>query len=97
MNKEFKQMEKYAEEKNIPIMQKSGINFLAKYIEENNIKNILEIGTAIGYSAIRMASVNDKIKVTTIEKDNERYLIALKNIKEFDLDKRITLIWNIVL
>jgi len=92
MNKEFKQMEKYAEEKNIPIMQKSGINFLTKYIEENNIKSILEIGTAIGYSAIKMASVNEKIKVTTIEKDNERYLTALKNIKEFDLDKRITLI-----
>ena len=92
MNKEFKQMEKYAEEKNIPIMQKSGINFLTKYIEENNIKNILEIGTAIGYSAIKMASVNDKIKVTTIEKDNERYLTALKNIKDFDLEKRITLI-----
>ena len=92
MNKEFKQIEKYAEEKNIPIMQKSGINFLTKYIEENNIKSILEIGTAIGYSAIKMASVNDKIKVTTIEKDNERYLTALKNIKEFDLEKRITLI-----
>ena len=92
MNKEFKQMEKYAEENNIPIMQKSGINFLTKYIEENNIKNILEIGTAIGYSSIKMASVNDKIKVTTIEKDNERYLTALKNIKEFDLEKRITFI-----
>lgn len=92
MNKEFKQIEKYAEEKNIPIMQKSGINFLTKYIEENNIKNILEIGTAIGYSAIKMASVNDKIKVTTIEKDTERYLTALKNIKDFDLEKRITLI-----
>ena len=92
MNKEFKQMEKYAEENNIPIMQKSGINFLTKYIEENNIKNILEIGTAIGYSAIKMASVNDKIKVTTIEKDNERYLTALKNIKDFELEKRITLI-----
>lgn len=92
MNKEFKQIEKYAEEKNIPIMQKSGINFLTKYIEENNIKNILEIGTAIGYSAIKMALVNDKIKVTTIEKDTERYLTALKNIKDFDLEKRITLI-----
>lgn len=92
MNKEFKQMEKFAEENNVPIMQKSGINFLTKYIEENNIKNILEIGTAIGYSAIKMASVNDKIKVTTIEKDNERYLTALKNIKEFNLERRITLI-----
>lgn len=92
MNKEFKQIEKYAEEKNIPIMQKPGINFLTKYIEENNVKNILEIGSAIGYSAIKMALVNDKIKVTTIEKDTERYLTALKNIKDFELEKRITLI-----
>lgn len=92
MNKEFKQLEKYAEEKNIPIMQKTGINFLTKYIEENNVKNILEIGTAIGYSAIKMALVNDKIKVTTIEKDTDRYLTALKNIKDFELEKRITLI-----
>ena len=92
MNKDFKQIEKYAEEHNVPIMQKSGINFLTKFIAENNIKNILEIGSAIGYSAIKMALVNDKIKVTTIEKDDERYLMALKNIKEFDLEKRITLI-----
>lgn len=92
MNKDFKQIEKYAEENNVPIMQKSGINFLTKFIAENNIKNILEIGSAIGYSAIKMALVNDKVKVTTIEKDDERYLMALKNIKEFDLEKRITLI-----
>ena len=39
-----------------------------------------------------MALVNDKIKVTTIEKDTERYLIALKNIKDFELEKRIALI-----
>lgn len=92
MNKDFKQIEKYAEEHNVPIMQKSGINFLTKYISENNVKNILEIGSAIGYSAIKMALVSDKVKVTTIEKDDERYLMALKNIKEFDLEKRITLI-----
>jgi len=92
MNKEFKQIEKYAEEHNVPIMEKSGINFLTKYISENNIKNILEIGSAIGYSSIKMALINDKIKVTTIERDDERYLVALKNIKEFNLDKRITLI-----
>ena len=39
-----------------------------------------------------MALVDDKIKVTTIERDNERYLEALKNIKEFGLEKRITLV-----
>ena len=88
----IKQIEKYASDYNIPIMQKSGINFLTKYINENNVKNILEIGSAIGYSAIKMALSNDKVKITTIEKDNDRYMQALKNIKDFDLDKRITLV-----
>src|SRR5574344_233636 len=92
MEKDFKSIEKYALEYNIPIMEKSGIKFLTEYIKENNVKNILEIGSAIGYSAIKMALTSDKIKVTTIEKDNVRYIEALKNIKEFDLDKRITLI-----
>lgn len=94
MNKDFKHIEKYAEEYNIPIMEKEGIRFLTKYIEENNVKSILEIGSAIGYSAIKMALVNDNIKVTTIERDNNRYLEALKNIKNFNLDKRITLIYG---
>ena len=89
---DFKQIEKYAKENNIPIMQKPGIEFLTKYITENDVKNILEIGSAIGYSAIKMALANDKVKVTTIEKDDDRYLMAIKNIKEFNLDKRITLV-----
>ena len=92
MDKEIKHIEKYAKEHNVPIMEKTGIDFLTEYIKEHNVKNILEIGTAIGYSAIKMALVDDKIKVTTIERDHERYLEALKNIKEFGLEKRITLV-----
>ena len=87
MDKDFKSIEKYAEEHNIPIMEKTGIKFLTKYIEENNVKSILEIGSAIGYSAIKMALVNENIKITTIEKDNVRYMEALKNIKDFGLEK----------
>ena len=88
----IKEIEKYAEENNIPIMQKDGIEFLTKYIKENNIKNILEIGSAIGYSSIMMALVDNDIKVTTIERDEERYNIALKNIDEFNLNDRINII-----
>lgn len=94
MDKDFKSIEKYAEEHNIPIMEKTGIKFLTKYIEENDVKSILEIGSAIGYSAIKMALVNENIKITTIEKDNVRYMEALKNIKDFGLEKRITLIYG---
>ena len=88
----IKEIEKYAEENNVPIMQKDGIEFLTKYIKENNIKNILEIGSAIGYSSIMMALVDNDIKVTTIERDEERYNIAVKNINEFNLNDRINII-----
>lgn len=85
-------MEEYAYENNIPIMQKDGIEFLINYIKEHNIKNILEIGSAIGYSAIKMALVDNDIKITTIERDKERYDIALNNINKFNLNDRINII-----
>lgn len=88
----IKEMEKYADENSVPIMQKRGINFLCKFIEKNNIKKILEIGTAIGYSAINMALVSDDIQVVSIERDQDKYIEAIKNIKKCNLDKRISLI-----
>lgn len=88
----MKELEDYAKEYNIPIMQKDGILYLCNYIKENNIKSILEIGSAIGYSAIMMAKVSKDIKVTTIEKDLERYTIAVSNIKKQELDNQINII-----
>ena len=85
-------LEEYAKDNNIPIMQKDGIEFLCKIIKENNIKNILEIGTAIGYSAIKMALVNNDIKVTTIERNKQIFDIAVKNIENFNLKNRINII-----
>lgn len=85
-------LEEYADKNNIPIMQKDGIEFLLDYIKKNKIKNILEIGSAIGYSAIRMALIDDNIKVTTIERDIERYNLAVENIKEFNLNNQINII-----
>jgi len=85
-------IEDYAYENNIPIMEKEGIDFLTNYIKEHNIKHILEIGSAIGYSAIKMALVDSNIKITTIERDEKRYKEALKNIKDFNLEDRINII-----
>ena len=94
MDNLIKEMEIYAEEKNIPIMQKKGIDFLCKIISKSDVKNILEIGTAIGYSAIKMALVNEDINVTSIERDQDRYIMALSNIKKAKLDKRINVIYK---
>lgn len=87
-------LENYAHENNIPIMLSDGIEFLLKYIKENNIKNVLEIGSAIGYSAIRMSLVDKDIKVTTIERDEKRYQEAIKNIGDFGLENQINIIFN---
>lgn len=87
-------IENYAKENNIPIMQKDGIEFLTNYIKEHNVKKILEIGCAIGYSAIRMCLVHDDISVVTVERDESRYKEAIKNIKEFNLEKRINVIFD---
>ncbi len=93
-NLEIVNLKEYAKRENIPIMQDEGIEFLTSFIEKKGIKDILEIGTAIGYSAIMMALVNPSIHITTIERDEQRYMEALKNIKKFDLENRITLIYN---
>ena len=88
----IKAMEKYADEENIPIMEKKGIDFLCKFIEKNEIKSILELGTAIGYSAIRMALTSKDVKITSVERNQDRYMMAVKNVKACDLEDRITLI-----
>ena len=92
--KSIKEIKQYAEENNVPIMQEEGIDFIITFIIKHQIKSILEIGTAIGYSAIMMALSNPDIKITTIEKDEKRYLEALKNVKKLELENRITLIFN---
>lgn len=90
----IEEIEKYARENNIPIMLPDGILFLTNYIKENKVKRILEIGTAIGYSAIKMALVDSNIHITTIERDEERYKEALKNIKKFNLGNQIDVIFD---
>lgn len=93
-NAELEIIKEYAEENNVPIMTDEGINFLTEYIKKHNVKKILEIGAAIGYSAIMMALVDEEIEITTIERDEKRYLEAVKNIKKFQLEDRINLIYK---
>jgi len=93
-HQDIKELKEYAKENNVPIMMDDGINFLTTFVIKHQIKNVLEVGTAIGYSAIMMALANPTLKVTSIERDEERYLEALKNVKKFQLEDRITLIYN---
>ena len=90
----IKEMKEYAEDNNVPIITDEGIDYIRNYIKENNIKRILEVGAAIGYSSILMALTDDEITITTIERDEKRYLEAVKNIKKFHLEERITLLYK---
>ncbi len=88
------EMEHYAVTNNVPIIELDSIKFIMKYIKLNQVKSILEIGTAIGYSAILMANANDFCEITTIERDEKRYKEAVKNVNKSGLDKRIELVYN---
>ncbi len=88
------EMERYANANNVPIIELESIKFIMKYIKLNKVKSILEIGTAIGYSAILMANANNFCEITTIEKDEKRYREAVKNVNKSGFDKRIELVYN---
>lgn len=88
------EMEAYAMENNVPIIEKKSIVFIMKYIKEHNVETILEIGSAIGYSAILMASSSKDVQVTTIERDETRYMECLKNVKKCGMEKRINVVYQ---
>ena len=87
----YLELEKYAEENRVPIIDKIGIRFLIQMLKVKKAKNLLEIGTAIGYTSIKLA---EKIgcNVTTIERDDKMYNQAKNNIEERNLTNKITLL-----
>ena len=90
----IKEIKEYSKREDVPIMLDDGIDFLTTFILKHQTEKVLEIGTAIGYSAIMMALSSPKLKVVSIERDESRYLEAIKNVKRFGLEDRITLIFN---
>lgn len=94
MKQQLLEMEEYALENNVPIIEKDSIVFIMKFIKTNGIKSVLEIGSAIGYSAILMASSSADVTVTTIERDESRYMECLKNVKKCGLDKKINVVYQ---
>ncbi len=82
-------MERFAKKENVPIMQKESLNYLISFIKQHDIKSVLEVGTAIGYSTILIKEAVNNI--TSIERDEERYNIAVKNVELSNLNN-ITLI-----
>lgn len=85
-------LETYAQHERIPIMDPVSINFLMQLVRLYKPKHILEIGTAIGYSALRMSEAYPETKITTIERNDRFYQEALINIKQFQKEDSINVI-----
>ena len=68
--------------KGVPIIKDEGLAFLLNYVKENKFKSILELGTAVGYSAMHMAALDPEIHIDTIERKQDMYEQAIKNIKD---------------
>lgn len=84
-------LKEYAKEFNVPIILDEGLALLEQIIRIKKPTNILEIGTAIGYSAIRMSRVNGSF-ITTIERNPKMIEIAKNNFKDANLEDKIKLI-----
>lgn len=68
----------------VPIMSEDTIKEIKKIIKNNNVKTILELGTAIGYSTLCFASTGID-KIVSIERDELRQSIAVKNVQNSGL------------
>lgn len=87
--KYYDEIEQNALNRNIPVMQKAGLEFMIELFRQHHCHSCLEIGSAIGYSAMMMVSNIESFYVETIELNEERYREAIENIASHQLEKQI--------
>lgn len=89
---ELEKIKKKALEDKVPIIMDDTLEVIAKILDEIKPKKILEIGTAVGYSAICFSEyLQENGKIDTIERDTERVKEARKNIKKAEVEEKINI------
>ncbi len=92
---EFNKIKEFALERHIPIIMDDTLEKIKEVLENEKPKRILEIGTAVGYSASCFARyTNDDCIIDTIEIDEERYKEAIQNVKLIGVEEKINLIYG---
>ncbi len=84
----FKELVDYAEANRVPIVSQDVARFIELLLKIIKPKNILEIGSAIGYSSLIMSKASDA-NILTIEKDEETFKVLKENLKKYDTDNKI--------
>ncbi|TXO27996.1 O-methyltransferase, partial [Staphylococcus aureus] len=82
----------FAEVNEVPIVDRLTLDLIKQLIRMNNVKNILEIGTAIGYSSMQFASISDDIHVTTIERNETMIQYAKQNLATYHFENQVRII-----
>ena len=91
-NKIFQEIKQKALENNIPIIMDDTLDTISKILSHKKVDRILEIGTAVGYSAICFSKyLSENGKIDTIERDEERINEAKINIKNMNLEEKINI------
>ena len=86
---ELQDIEKFARKNHIPVLLGDSAEFLAGIISKKQPKNILEIGTAIGYSGTIILLSSENAHLTTIEKNEESFTKATDTFKTFNVNDRV--------
>ena len=87
---ELEKIKNEAQEEHIPIIMDDTLEVIEKYIKENKPKKMLEIGTAVGYSAICFTEfLSEDGIIDTIEREHIRVEEAKENIKKMGLEDKI--------
>ena len=91
MNKaELAKIKEKALKEHIPIIMDDTLEIIAKELKERKPKKILEIGTAVGYSAICFSEfLGEEGTIDTIEREHDRVLEARENIKKAEVEDKI--------
>lgn len=84
----------YASEHHVPIIDELSLNVVLQYLRLSKPKKILEIGTAIGYSALRMNDVCPEALIVTIEKNEHMYNISQQNIIALGKQEKIKVLYG---
>lgn len=86
----FPEMLAYANTHDVPIMDEDALNVMKHYMKLARVRNVLEIGTAIGYSAMHMLSVDDSVSVVTVEKDEDAHRTANEFFQDHKVSHRVS-------
>lgn len=82
----------FAREHNIPIIQQEVVAYFRLLMQTLAPKDILEVGTAIGFSALLMAEYAPDAQITTIDRNPEMIALAKKNFAQYDYRQQISLL-----